>query len=765
MNGLALDISNLPRDQVVDLFTQVGLTLEWADSADFLEQTSRQDAELGLVVIPIDESVDIPELIRLLAAVANSPANCEFAYVFADTGAAIHAYSQDLQEEHAVNFDHVHRMAEAKRVVSRAMDRQKERATRLFLDSTSDGYWVYYIDTGVVEWSDRTFHLLGRDPGEGPLDWESYSDILHPDDRELVAEAVREHLEHGVEYRNVPMRMRTAFGGYRDMYANGQAVRDGKGRPIMMVGAVADRTAQNRTEQALKESQERYGILFQAMNDAALLADPLTGLIIDANEPAERLWGRSRDDLIGSPQASLHPEHLTESARDAFRTHIRQLQANNRSVLHMPILRSDGTEVPVEISSSLFDMGDRRYLLGLFRDISDRIEAEKALRQRDAQLQFASRLAAMGRLAAGVGHEINNPLSYISGNLTFIADELATMDDVDPEVVGALEDAITGASRVRDIVADLKAFTRQDDGDDASCDVDEVIAGSVRMARSELRHVAQIETACEPDLRAAISDSQLSQVLLNVLTNAGQAMDDADLRKNHIGIAATVRSPGWIRISITDNGRGMTAEEQDLAFGAFFTTRQRSGGTGLGLSICHRIIEQAGGEITLSSRVGIGTTVTLDIPAEDPAKHAAPENPAELTAGQSSARKRVLVIDDDPIVAKVLSRLLSASHDVDILHDATGAFETPDLLPSYDVILCDLMMPTMSGEAFYQRLLDEHPRLAVRVAFVTGGAVTDSVAQFEDGMSKLGRVLLKPVGREQLLEAVARIEAAEALGA
>ena len=271
------------------------------------------------------------------------------------------------------------------------------------------------------------------------------------------------------------MRLRTAIGSYRHLIAAGQAIRGPDGLPILMVGAVTDVTGELNAEQAAKEAKEQYAVLFHAMNDAVVIADPMTGKIVEANERAAMLWSIPRGDLIGQPQTILHPPDLQddEEGREAFRRHIRQLQNGDTSTITMPILRSDGARIETEISSAMVEIAGQTRILGLFRDISERLAAQASLRERDAQIQMSSRLAAMGSLAAGVGHEINNPLAYVMGNLTYIKDSIAELEGLDSDVMSALDDAIEGSGRVRDIVKDLKALTRGD-GTETTCDPAEV---------------------------------------------------------------------------------------------------------------------------------------------------------------------------------------------------------------------------------------------------------------------------------------------------
>ena len=202
------------------------------------------------------------------------------------------------------------------------------------------------------------------------------------------------------------------------------------------------------------------------MNDAAVLADIDSG-IFRANQPAERLWGKPISQLVGSHQSDLHPPLMNDEARQAFSDHIAALMQIVTSI-HFPIVRADEVIVPTEIGLSLIDLEGTTRLLGVFRDISERIKAEQEIRERDAQIQLSSHLASMGTLAAGVAHEINNPLTYVLGNLE-VMKNIVNSDEIDAsECNEVIDTALTGARYVREIVSDPKSINDSNEEKDSS---------------------------------------------------------------------------------------------------------------------------------------------------------------------------------------------------------------------------------------------------------------------------------------------------------
>ena len=734
-------------DHTLALFAEAGQLVERLTRAELFSLQLERGCEVGLVVFPVDSGTQTSLAAEVDALKASG---AEFA-----SAAFIDVWPPNVSYPFVDQVDNVivthcgssiHRVRSLMRQVEASI---RTRALQGFVEASMDGYWIWDPRNNGIYWSDRMRELARLTPDEVPKGMDEFFSILHPDDQGPISQEIRAHLENNEPMAQVRMRVGRPDRGYADLDAGGVTVRGLDGQPIFMVGAVKDMSVQRRIEQRLAESEERYSILFHYMNDAAILADPETGIIEEANEPAVRLWKRPLDDLIGSHQSGLHPADLDQEAREAFALHVEALRRDNRASIQMPILRSNGTTVPVEISSSLIEIGGRTMVLGLFRDITERVQSEQAIRERDAQLQLASRLAAMGTLAAGVGHEINNPLSYVLGNLQFVASEL-DKTAVDPEIGEALSEAIEGAERVGTIVRDLRSISRHDHIDD-DCDPGEVVRIATRIAMSDIRHRTELITDLQPTHKVAMSGSRLTQVLINLLTNAAHSFGDGGRVENRITVTVSALGNG-ARLTVQDNGAGIPEDVLDHIFEPFFTTKSASSGTGLGLAICRRLLSEVGATLEISSVVGEGTVAVVDVPYADDVQHqvvAAPEPPA----GQPT----VLVIDDDPFAGRAVQRLLRNTFEVTLVRDPDEALRSFADGTTFDAILCDLMMPTMTGEQLYMRAIEKRPELENRFIFITGGAVTPGAARFENDMATEDRVVHKPASAADLTAAIERV--------
>jgi CheY-like chemotaxis protein len=225
--------------------------------------------------------------------------------------------------------------------------------------------------------------------------------------------------------------------------------------------------------------------------------------------------------------------------------------------------------------------------------------------------------------------------------------------------------------------------------------------------------------------------SRLEQVFLNLLINAVQALPSDRVHDNCIRIRTGLERRGcsdWVVVEVADNGAGIPPGLVDRVFDPFFTTKPVGMGTGLGLPICHSIVTRMGGNVAVKSELGEGTSFFVSLPvASADTLHAA--IPPAISVVRSTRRAKILVIDDEPAVATTLSRLLGEEHDVVVATDGQHALECLER-QSFDVVLCDLLMPEMSGMELYEELRRRNPAQAERVAFMSGGAFTPRAASF-----------------------------------
>ncbi|MES1175363.1 MAG: ATP-binding protein [Myxococcales bacterium] len=353
----------------------------------------------------------------------------------------------------------------------------------------------------------------------------------------------------------------------------------------------------------------------------------------------------------------------------------------------------------------------------------------------DLQRSETERMASLGTLAAGVAHEINNPLSYVLGSLDLGLKELYGLrerlhgEELEhvSGAVAALDSAREGAERVRNIVRDLMDFSRAGASAGDSVDVEAILDATIRIAWNEIRHRARLVKRYGGIARVSGDEARLGQVFLNLIMNAAQAID-GDPSLNEIAIC-TRSEAGAAVIEISDTGGGIREHDLGRIFDPFYTTKATGTGVGLGLAICRGIVTSFGGEISVSSQPGRGTSFTVVLPyapEDSAARRAVVEAPPE----SESAPARILIIDDEPLLGQTLLYAFKGRHDVSICTSGRAGLSRLEQDAQFDLVLCDLMMPDVSGAAVFEAVKRDHPELVARFVFMTGGAFTDRAREF-----------------------------------
>ncbi|MBN1210402.1 MAG: MASE1 domain-containing protein [Myxococcaceae bacterium] len=383
--------------------------------------------------------------------------------------------------------------------------------------------------------------------------------------------------------------------------------------------------------------------------------------------------------------------------------------------------------------------------------------ASAATQELRARLVAAERVAALGTLAAAVGHEINNPLNYLELSLVAAARRLGQGMAGQAEALAYVHGAQEGAERIRRIVEDLRMFSREGAEDHRPVELRAVVMPALRMMRHLLHGRARLVEDHGPSPRVLGSEARLGQVLLNLLVNAAQAIPEGAPERNEVRIRTSTAPDGRARVEISDTGRGIPPDVLPRIFEPFFTTRTSEEGTGLGLSICQQIVRAHGGELHVHSEPGNGSVFTVLLPAAPPgeALQAAPARPRPEQARPSSGaarRGRILIIDDEPRLAQSMRLLLEPTHDVVTATHGSEALELVSAGQRFDVVVCDLQMPGTTGMDIYARLREQEPELARRLVFISGGACTPAARQFIRTVPN--RVLEKPIRPEVLLATI-----------
>jgi PAS domain S-box-containing protein len=491
-----------------------------------------------------------------------------------------------------------------------------------------------------------------------------------------------------------------------------------------------------------------------------MVVDPSSLTLVYLNRHAERLLGVPMGEAL-STRGFLRDAHADPEGVAAFDAAVARAAEGASSLPYEARLSRRGGEA-IMVRGSVYPLLAERGRVAAVEGVLADVSAEHAARTRLVQ---ADRLSTLGMLAAGVAHEINNPAAFILLGLDLLDRQLEGLDGAVAESAGdTLRELRDSIRRIVDIARDLRLFASappSEGGRRSVVDVNRTVESALSLTRGQILERAQIELHLEEVPPVLMDDGRLGQVVVNLLVNAAQAIPRsfaADQR-----IAVSTRSDGaTVEIEVEDTGVGIPEENLARIWQPFFTTKSPTEGTGLGLSISRDIVERAGGTIVAKSpaRAGLpgGTRFVISLPAAGQRQaELAPQSP--VPAGGPPAA-RVLVIDDEPALARALAEEIGRRHEVVVAPGAEAALARLSEA-RFDVVLCDLRMPGMSGEALYARVRELDPEQAEGFVFMTGVGFGAGV---EDFLAAPGRLLLeKPFPASKALEMIARIVKRRAL--
>ena len=415
-----------------------------------------------------------------------------------------------------------------------------------------------------------------------------------------------------------------------------------------------------------------------------------------------------------------------------------------------------------------------------------RLLHQQELKQMSQRLESAERLASLGRVAAGVGHEINNPLAFAMMNVSMALKSLSDLGEAAPtapasdgegaegrvlsgkaltDLVEMLTESEIGLQRIRQTVGRLQKLSRDSQNRHEPFDLQVAIDQSVAMAWTQIQHRARfVKDYRRPELVVNGDAVAMGQVFLNLLVNAAQALPDGDADHNEISVTVDVAGDEVVA-TIRDTGSGIPSEHLPHIFEPFYTTKPVGSGTGLGLSIARQTITDHHGRIEFDSTLGAGTTARVYLPFVETlqrprAEPALASDLLETTTERLPAparRSRVLVIDDEPMIGRVIQSALKNEHDVIFESRAADALARLEAGEAFDLILCDLAMPNIGGPDVFKIVSARWPDLLPRLIFMTGGSFTASTRAFLD--STTATVLAKPFAIDELRK-LARVRTA-----
>ena len=518
-----------------------------------------------------------------------------------------------------------------------------------------------------------------------------------------------------------------------------------------------------RVAQALRRvtyAENRYRAMVDAVGDAILLADMESAYFVEANPAACTLLGYTPAEFRRLTGRMLSPPEAGPTIDRIAHDLITHGYAEEPRLL---MLRKDGTQLWASMRIAVTEIAGHSINIAVVRDVTALVEHERALQQSLEQLQTAngnlvehSRLAQVGRLAASVSHEINNPLQYLDMSLDAALGHLHELPggDAGDAMKDALSDATEAAYRIAAVSRQLLGFSSPQSNEIDAVDLSAVIESAARMTANAMRYRARARFSLKP-VKPIFGDARrLEQQVRDQLLNASHACEGGPAAENTVGVDLW-QDDLAVCFAVADTGVGMESEVRQRIFDPFFTTRAHAGGTGLGLAVCAEIVDFHGGRIDIDSTPGVGTRMSVRLPFDNGLAPAAPSVVDIAAVACEKQQSRVLLIDDEPAILRAFQRLLRKQHTVVTAESGRDALDLLAQDRAFDAVICDMMMPDVDGPMVYEWLRDEAPELCQRIAFCTGGTFTERAQSF---VGRFGvRVLEKPIAPEDLRAAVERL--------
>lgn len=629
-----------------------------------------------------------------------------------------------------------------------------EHRFRMLVDAVVD-YAIYMLDPSghVVSWNTGAERFKGYEAAE--IIGRHFSCFYTPEDRlaGVPARALRTAADEG-KFESEGWRVRKDGSRYW-AHVVIDPIRSPTGALVGFAKVTRDLSERQAAEETLLQSQEEFRLLVQSVTDYAIYMLDAEGRVSNWNPGAQRIKGYRPEEIIGQHFSRFYTDEdrATDEPRRALETASRQGRYEKEGWR----VRKDGTRFWANVVIDPIRAPDG-ILLGfakVTRDITERRAAQDQLERTRETLFRAQKMEAIGRLTGGVAHDFNNLLTAVIGSLELVRKRVGD----DARAATLIDNALNAAHRGATLTQRMLAFARGQELRPEPVDLPTLVRGMTELLQRTLGSMVSVETRFPLSLGRVMADpNQLEMSLLNLAVNARDAMPNggpltiAAREETVRGVDAAGLQPGrYVLLSVIDCGEGMDEATLRRATEPFFTTKGVGKGTGLGLSMVHGMAEQLGGQLTLDSTLGGGTTATLWLPILDARAPIAPiERPPPLTAPEALLPLSILAVDDDPqVLVNTAAMLEDLGHRVTTVSSARQALETLAGGEAFDLVITDHAMPTMTGTQLVEEIGRRWPDLPVLLA--------TAFAELPPGIASHVPRIAKPYFQHQLAQAVAAV--------
>jgi PAS domain S-box-containing protein len=576
------------------------------------------------------------------------------------------------------------------------------------------GSFVWDIPANRLTWSDQLFAIYGRRREEFSGTPENFFEYVHPDDRIAIRQATEKILASGTSFRGEERIVRPN-GDVRQLLTIGEVIRDDNGAPLRVIGVCRDVTDSKRTESALRESEQNYRLLVRGVQDYAIFMLDTHGRVRNWNAGAERIKQYSAAEIVGQHFSRFYTEE--DRANDEPNRALADAAREGRHEAQGWRVRKDGTRFYANVVIDAIRNDDDK-LVGFAkttRDITAQREAQMALDQSREQLAQAQKMDALGQLTGGIAHDFNNLLMIMGGHAQLLQRRLSEAKDLQ-----AIDAIRTAANRGEKLTRQLLAFSRRQTLTPVVVDLRTRIDAVREMLGTSLR--GNIELVCDVEdsiWPVEVDLGELELALVNVAVNARDAMPEGGKitvsARNVVlqaGSAAGTLEGDFVALAVIDTGTGIPPEVMKRVFEPFFTTKPVGKGTGLGLSQVHGFAQQSGGAVTIDSKPGEGTAVTIYLPRSSAAL---PDTVTEAAQPNGKPLGTILMVEDSREVAEITGTLLEQlGYRVVKAENAAEALRHLSQGIDFDLLFSDIVMPgTLNGFALAKECAERYPGIPI----------------------------------------------------